>query len=117
MRIIKRELYLSKIRKYYDIDLIKVLTGVRRCGKSIILNQIMDELKLKITENHIIYMNFEDFEFEEIKIEKEQKIIDLINILTLLHSKTTMYKEIDIDYYKYIYEETLKEMGESTWQS
>ena len=45
MRIIKREIYLSRIRKYYDIDLIKVLTGVRRCGKSIILNQIMDELK------------------------------------------------------------------------
>ena len=67
MRIIKREIYLSRIRKYYDIDLIKVLTGVRRCGKSIILNQIMDELKLNVAENHIIYINFEDFEFEEIK--------------------------------------------------
>ena len=54
MRIIKREIYLSRIRKYYDIDLIKVLTGVRRCGKSIILNQIMDELKLNVAENHII---------------------------------------------------------------
>lgn len=71
MRIIKRELYLSKIRKYYDIDLIKVLTGVRRCGKSIILNQIMDELKLNVAENHIIYMNFEDFEFEEINTAKK----------------------------------------------
>lgn len=71
MRIIKRELYLSKIRKYYDIDLIKVLTGVRRCGKSIILNQIMDELKLKVAENHIIYINFEDFEFEEINTAKK----------------------------------------------
>lgn len=54
MRIIKREIYLSRIRKYYDIDLIKVLTGVRRCGKSIILNQIMNELKLNVAENHII---------------------------------------------------------------
>ena len=54
MRIIKREIYLSGIKKYYDIDLIKVLTGVRRCGKSIILNQIMDELKLNVAENHII---------------------------------------------------------------
>lgn len=36
---------------------------------------------------------------------KEQKIIDLVNIITLLHSKTTMYKEIDLDHYKAIYEE------------
>lgn len=43
---------------------------------------------------------------------KEQKIIDLINILTLLHSKTTMYKEIDIDNYKYIYEEINKEIDD-----
>ena len=71
MRIIKREIYLSRIRKYYDIDLIKVLTGVRRCGKSIILNQIMNELKLNVAENHIIYINFEDFEFEEINTAKK----------------------------------------------
>ena len=43
---------------------------------------------------------------------KEQKIIDLINVITLLHSKTTMYKEIDIDNYKYIYEEVNKEIDD-----
>ena len=43
--IIKRDLYLAKIRPYYDIDLIKVLTGIRRCGKSKILEQIIAELK------------------------------------------------------------------------
>ena len=46
----------------------------------------------------------------DIEEPKEQKIIDLINILTLLHSKTTMYKEIDLDNYKYIYEEINKEI-------
>lgn len=71
MQIIKRELYLSQIRKYYDIDLIKVLTGIRRCGKSLILNQIMEELKINNPEAHIIYMNFEDFEFEEIDTAKK----------------------------------------------
>ncbi len=82
MEIIKRNIYLSKIRKYYDIDLIKVLTGIRRCGKSIILNQIMAELKEKVQENHIIYMNFEDFQFYEINTAKrlntyvKDKIID-----------------------------------------
>ena len=51
-----RETYLSKIRGFYDSDLIKILVGIRRCGKSVILNQIVDELKQKrkIDENHII---------------------------------------------------------------
>ena len=65
--LIIRELYLSKIRKYYDIDLIKVLTGIRRAGKSRILEQIIDELKnTGIDENHIIAINFEDMDYEYI---------------------------------------------------
>ena len=56
--MIKREHYLEKIRGFYDSDLIKILVGIRRCGKSIILEQIMDEIKKK-TKN-IIYLNFED---------------------------------------------------------
>lgn len=71
MKQIKRELYLSQIRKYYEIDLIKVLTGVRRSGKSIILKQIIDEIKSTADNEHIIYINFEDFEFEEIDSAKK----------------------------------------------
>lgn len=71
MQVIERESYLTQIRKYYDIDLIKVLTGVRRCGKSIILNQIMDELKKIHPLDHIIYINFEDFEYEFINDAKK----------------------------------------------
>ena len=40
----------------------------------------------------------------------KKKIIDLINLVTLLHSKTTIYKEIDLDNYKYIYEEINKQI-------
>lgn len=40
----KRERYLEKIRPFYDADPIKVLTGVRRCGKSVLLEQIEEEL-------------------------------------------------------------------------
>lgn len=61
-----RERYLKLIRPFYDQDLIKVLVGIRRSGKSVILNQIMEELKQKgIDANHIIYINFEDFDYEE----------------------------------------------------
>lgn len=56
--MIKREYYINKIRGFYDSDLIKIITGIRRCGKSVILQQIMEEIKKK-TDN-VIYLNFED---------------------------------------------------------
>lgn len=81
--MIIRERYLSSIRPFYNQDLIKVLIGIRRSGKSVILTQIMDELRNKgINESHIIYINFEDFDFEEYtnpnKLNKyiKEKIID-----------------------------------------
>ncbi|MBO5336959.1 MAG: ATP-binding protein [Lachnospiraceae bacterium] len=65
--MIKREMYLSRIRGFYDSTLVKILVGIRRCGKSVILKQIMEELKEKgIPENHILYINFEFIEYEEL---------------------------------------------------
>lgn len=63
-----REIYLTKIRRFYESNLIKVLTGVRRCGKSVILNQIKDELvnKHNINQDHIISINFEDIAFSKL---------------------------------------------------
>ena len=68
-----RENYLSKIRGFYNSDLVKILVGIRRCGKSVILNQIIDELKEKnnIDEEHIIFINFEFIEFEDLLNYKE----------------------------------------------
>ncbi len=56
--MIYREHYISKIREFYDSDLIKIITGIRRSGKSVILEQVKDEIKNK-TDN-IISLNFED---------------------------------------------------------
>ena len=70
--MIIREKYLSKIRPFYDQDLIKVIMGIRRCGKSILLLQIIDELKKKgISENQIIYINFEDEDYSFIENDME----------------------------------------------
>jgi len=67
-----REKYLSKIRPFYDVDLIKVIIGIRRCGKSVVLLQIMDELKNKgINSSQIIYINFEDEDYSFIKNDKD----------------------------------------------
>ena len=55
-----RENYLKKIRGFYHVDLIKVITGMRRSGKSVLLKQIAEELKLNdIDDDHIIFLNFE----------------------------------------------------------
>jgi len=65
--MIIREKYLSKIRPFYDVDLIKVITGIRRCGKSVIMNQIIDEVKMNNNNSNIIYLNFELKEYSFIK--------------------------------------------------
>lgn len=65
--MIKREIYLSKVRPFYESDMIKVFTGIRRCGKSTLINQIIEE----INSDNIIYINFEDFQYNDIKSAKD----------------------------------------------
>ena len=61
-----REDYLKKIREFYEADLIKVITGMRRVGKSVILSQIRDEI-IKITKtSNVIEINFENEKFQKI---------------------------------------------------
>ena len=65
---LKRELYLEQIRPYYDSDIIKVITGVRRSGKSVLLETIRNELiQSGISGDRIIYINLEDLDYEYIK--------------------------------------------------
>lgn len=56
--MIYREHYIKQVREFYDSDLIKMITGIRRSGKSVVLEQICNEIKQKT--NNIIYLNFED---------------------------------------------------------
>lgn len=56
--MIIREKYLKQIRPFYDSDLVKIITGIRRCGKSVILKIIHDEIS-RISSN-TIYLDFED---------------------------------------------------------
>ncbi len=65
--LIKRENYLAKIRPFYDLDIIKVIIGSRRAGKSKVLEIIIQELiERGIDRKDIIYMNFENLDFEDI---------------------------------------------------
>lgn len=59
--MIKRELYMKRIRPFIGTDLVKVMTGIRRCGKSVMLDLIKEELKeLGISAAQFITFNFED---------------------------------------------------------
>ncbi len=74
--MIKREIYLNKIREFYDeTTLIKIIYGLRRSGKSVILTQIIDEIKQKkVKDDHIIYINFESLDFSDINTAKDLDI-------------------------------------------
>ena len=65
--MIQREQYLKEIRKFIDKPIIKVITGMRRSGKSMILKLISEELKINgINEKNIIFINFESLMFTEL---------------------------------------------------
>lgn len=86
--MLKREKYLSKIRGFYHSEsLIKIIYGMRRSGKSVILMQIIDEIKENgINEENIIYINFESLKYDFIKTGK-----DLYNYIELLKTNNDKY--------------------------
>jgi predicted AAA+ superfamily ATPase len=65
--MIERNSYLNQLLDWKDKNIIKVLTGIRRCGKSTILNQFQSYLMNHgVAENQIISINFEEMEFDEL---------------------------------------------------
>lgn len=66
MNYIFRDRYIEKIKNFIDKPIVKILTGMRRVGKSTILNIIKNDVLKDIPEENKIYMNFESFEFFEI---------------------------------------------------
>lgn len=74
-----REKYLKKIRGFYDdVDMIKVITGVRRCGKSSLMEMISHELVLQgVKQENIIFIHLDKREYKSIKTtEKLEEVID-----------------------------------------
>ena len=68
MEMIRRNLYLNRIRPFIDQDLIKVLIGLRRSGKTILLSQIRDILLERgVAEENIIEINFESRRFKKLE--------------------------------------------------
>ena len=74
--MVKRELYLNQIIPLIDNELIKVITGIRRCGKSYMLGLIIDELLNRgINEKNIILINFESAKYRNVKNSRELDLL------------------------------------------
>jgi uncharacterized protein len=89
--MIKREHYLEQLRPFIDKPLIKVLTGIRRSGKSAILTMLKEELAQRgISDENIIFINFESMEYADIDNAKslyyfvKSKIINKLKYYILL---------------------------------
>lgn len=69
MELFKRENYLKKIRGFYHAtDIIKVITGVRRCGKSTLMQIVADELRdVGVVSDRIVFLNLDKLEYRKIK--------------------------------------------------
>ena len=89
MNLYKREKYLKKIRPFYsEEDLIKVITGVRRCGKSSLMETICDELKqtMDVKDEQIIYIDLDS--------RKNRNIKTADTLEALIDSQTTSQEKI-----------------------
>ena len=86
--MLKRDEYIKQIVPFIDKDVIKVLTGIRRSGKSVMLKLLMEELKNRgINENQFIYINFENLKYRNLK--NYEKLYDFI--LNKVHDKYKSY--------------------------
>jgi predicted AAA+ superfamily ATPase len=66
--LISRKIYLEKLRKFQDTELIKVITGIRRCGKSTLMQLFIDDLLQRgIPEKNIIKVNFELMKYDHVR--------------------------------------------------
>ena len=85
--MIPREHYISQIRPFYDSDLIKVITGIRRCGKSVTMEQIMAELNA--AGKRTLHLNFEKRSVSS-AIEDDRQLLDYV-LARLGNEKTYVF--------------------------
>ena len=73
--MIKRERYISQIRPFYESDLIKIITGIRRSGKSVLLRDVCLEIRQR--SNNIIFIDFEDVANSNL-IQSDENLINYV---------------------------------------
>ena len=97
--MLKRDEYIKKIVPFIDKDVIKVLTGIRRSGKSVMLKLLMEELKnIGINEKQFIYINFENLKYRNLK--NYERLYDFI--LNKVDNKYSLRVDEDSNFDIYI---------------
>ena len=97
--MIKRELYMSRIRPFIGSELIKVMTGIRRCGKSVMLELIKQELtESGVNPTQFLSINFEDMSYAHLQTAKA------------LHDEITR-RAAEIDGKVYLFFDEIQEAG------
>lgn len=93
MRLFPRENYLKKIRGFYhDVEMIKVITGVRRCGKSCLMQCIAEELRAEgVDDEHIVFLDLDRYGYRSVKAPEQLEAL----IEPLLAISGTKYLFID----------------------
>ena len=90
-----RDLYLNQLREFKDKPLIKVITGIRRCGKSSLLSLYKEDLiKSGVTAEQVIFINFESMEFDELKTYKELYAFIKAKITTVTEKTYLLLDEV-----------------------
>lgn len=90
MKRINRENYLSILKNFKDQQIIKVITGIRRCGKSTLLKMFEDYLKENgVEEKQIISINFENADYEELQDRK--RLYEYIKARLVIGKKTYVF--------------------------
>lgn len=87
-----REKYIKQIRPFYESDLIKVITGIRRCGKSVVLEQIKDEILAK--KKPVIHLNFEKRDVYS-KITNDSELVEYVESQIKTKPKRKWYVFLD----------------------
>ena len=108
--MIERKIYMDKLLAYKDTEFIKVITGIRRCGKSSLLKLFQEKIIQDNSKASIIYMNFESFEFDEIinykdmyneikkRIKKEQKNYILLDEVQRVEEWEKCVNSLQVDF-------------------
>ena len=72
MKLIKRDLYLNKLIERKENELIKVIPGIRRCGKSSLMKTIIEELTAKgVKDENIIFLDLDSREYRKVKTDDQ----------------------------------------------
>ena len=90
--MLKREKYISQVRPFYESDLIKVITGIRRCGKSVVLEQMRDEILAQ--KKPVIHLNFERRDFYS-KITNDGELVEFVQKQMKTKPKKKWYVFLD----------------------